>query len=193
MLERAITNAKKGESTILDIVGNETIDDQPIVDQFRIRLEAGGLPVETGMVAMAHCPVGTLIDRIDGRNKKAIAEGRDEDIRQAFFPFDQYGAIYEKAPSPRDPGKPIVGIVSRDDITNAARVYGKGADDAAPLLAKLGFTDGEENISVVSRVQCDTTFQTGVQSSQQIAESLCQRIFGNALDAMEPEEASNSQ
>ena len=179
MLERAITRAQKGRSTILDIVGNETIDDQRMVDQFQVRLQAAGLPVETGTVAIAHCPVDILIDRIDGRNRTAIAEGRKEDVRQAFFPFDQYGAIYEKAPDQPDPTRPIVGMVTKHDITNAARIFGRGEADATSLLAKLGFTDGEESISVISRVQSDVLFQTGSQTSQQMAERLCERAFGN--------------
>ena len=179
MLERAITRAKRGASTILDVIGNETINNRSMVDQFQERLKAAGLPGETGVVAIAHCPVGTLIDRIDGRNTKAIAEGRTEDVRQAFFPFDQYGAIYEKAPKDPDSTKPIVGIVSREDITNAARIFGRGEDDAMSLIEKLEFTDGEESISVISRVKIDTIFQTGTQSSQQIAEHLCEKVFGS--------------
>ena len=179
MLERAITRAKKGESTIFDIIGNEVIDGQRMVDQFHDRLKAAGLPAETGTVAIIHCPVVTLIDRMDGRNKKAIAEDRIDDVRQDFFPFDQYGVLYEKAPAIPDPTRPIVGVVTRHDITNAAHRFGGGEDDATSLLAKLGFTDGEESISVVSRIQGDAIFQTGLQSSQHVAECLCERAFGN--------------
>ena len=178
MLERAITRAKKGESTIFDIIGNEVIDRQRMVDQFHDRLKAAGLPAETGTVAVIHCPVATLIDRIDGRNRKAIAEDRKDDVRQAFFPFDQYGTLYEKAPALPDPTRPIVGVVTRHDITKAAHQFGRGDDDATSLLAKLGFTDGDESVSVISRVPSDATFQSGSESSQLIAESLCERAFG---------------
>ncbi len=179
MLERAITRAKKGESTIFDIIGNEVIDDQRMVDQFHSRLKEAGLPADTGTIAIAHCPVATLIDRIDGRNRKALAEDQKDNARQAFFPFDQYANLYEKAPPLSDPTKPIVGIVTREDITNAAYRFGRGEDDATSLLDNLGFTEGEKSISVISRVHCDEIFQTGTQSSQQIAERLCEKTFGN--------------
>lgn len=179
MLERAITRAKKGESTILDIIGNETIDGQPMVDQFQIRLGDAGLCDGAGMVVLAHCPVNTLIDRIDSRNKKAADEGRPEEARLSFFPFDQYGAIYKKAPALPDSMKPIVGTVTRQDIITAAKKFGSGNDDAKSLLDKLGFVDEEKSVSVISRVQSDITFQTGVQSPQQIAEQLCEKAFGN--------------
>jgi len=187
MLERAITRAKKGESTIFDIIGNEVIDGQRMVDQFHDRLKAAGLPAETGTIAIAHCPVATLIDRVDGRNKKAIAEDRKDDVRQAFFPFDQYGLLYEKAPALPDPSRPIVGAVTRHDITNAAHKFGSGEEDATSLLAQLGFTDDEESISVISRIPGDAILQTGEQSSQEVAERLCERAFGNTPTPDEPQ------
>lgn len=178
MLERAITSAKRGESTIFDIIGNEVIDEQRIVDQFHDRLKTAGLPPETGTVVMIHCPVATLINRMDDRNRKAIAEDRKDDVRNAFFPFGQYGELYEKAPAVPDFTRPIVGVVTRHDITNAARKFGREVD-ATSLLEKLGFTDGDESISVVSRLQSDVMFQTGTQSPQQIAVCLCERSFTN--------------
>ncbi len=179
MLDRAIVRAKNGESTIFDIIGNEVIDGQRIVDQFHDRLEEAGLPPENGTIVMVHCAVPTLIDRMNSRNQKAIAEGRKDDVRAGFFPFEQYGLLYEKAPVEPDPTKPIVGIVTRQDITEAARQFGKEAD-AIELLTQLGFTDGEDSVAVTSRGKNDAIFQSGSQSSQQIAELLCEKAFGSA-------------
>jgi hypothetical protein len=178
MLERAITRAKKGESTILDVIGNETLDGQRMIDQFQVRLMDAKLPGKTGMIVLAHCPVNTLMDRINVRNKKAIAEGRAEEARLSFFPFDQYGAIYEKAPAIPDPKKPVVGVVTRQDIIMAANQFGRGSQDAEPLLDKLGFSADEKSVPVISKIQCDLTFQTGELTSQKIAECLCENAFG---------------
>ena len=123
---------------------------------------------------------------MNGRNSKAIAEGRKDDVRQGFFPFDQYGILYEKAPVQPDPSRPIVGVVTRNDITLAAHRFGK-EEDATSLLASLGFTDGEESISVISKVKVDVLIQTGAQSSQQISEHLCERVFGSTPDSHESE------
>jgi len=179
MLERAIAKAKRGESTIFDIIGNEVIDDRPMVEQFYDRLQSAGLPADTGTLAIIHCPFGTLIDRVEGRNQTALAEGRIDDIRQAFFPFDQYGTLYQKAPAIPDSNRPIVGEVTRQEIMNAAHQFGKGEEDAIALLKEIGFTDEEEKISVISRIPFELIFQTGAQSPQQIAETLREKSFEN--------------
>ena len=177
MLERAIARAKKGESTILDVIGNETVGEQSMVDYLSTRLEVARLPAETSSVVVAHCPVATLIERIENRNKEAMDAGREEDVRQAFFPFDQYGAIYERAADQSDPAN--VGVVTRQDIIKAADTFGRGEEDAQSLLTQLGFTGSEESIAVKSRVQNDEVFQTGngELSPQEIAERLCERSF----------------
>lgn len=179
MLERAITRAKMGESTILDVVGNETIDDKLMVDIFHDKIKFARLPTETGLIAIAHCPISTLIDRIDERNNKAINEGRKEDLRHAFFPFNQYGDLYEKAPEQLDPTRPVIGNVTREDIKKAAEKFGK-EENGKSLLVKLGFTDDEKNISVVARLKYDELFQTGSQTSQEIAEDICNKVFKNS-------------
>ena len=178
MLKRAITRAKKGESTILDVIGNETLDGQRMIDQFQVRLTDAGLPDGTGIIVLAHCPVNTLMDRIDTRNKKAIAESRAEEARLSFFPFDQYGAIYEKAPAIPDLQKPIVGMVTRQDIITAANKFGRGSQDAVPLLDKLEFSADEKSVSVISKIQCDLIFQSAELTPQKIAECLCENAFG---------------
>lgn len=178
MLKRAITRAKKGESTILDVIGNEILDGQNMIDQFQVRLTDAELPDGTGIIVLAHCPVNTLMDRIDARNKKAISEGRAEEIRSSFFPFYQYGAIYEKAPAIPDLKKPVVGMVTRQDIITAANKFGRGSQDAEPLLDKLGFSADEKSVSVISTIPCDLTFQTAELTSQKIGECLCENAFG---------------
>ncbi|PIZ04903.1 MAG: hypothetical protein COY58_01790, partial [Gammaproteobacteria bacterium CG_4_10_14_0_8_um_filter_38_16] len=102
MLDRAIANAQAGKSTVLDVIGSENIDGENIAVVCRERLKSAGLLEDTAIVVVAHCPVDTLIDRIETRNTNAKAEGREEDIRLAFFPFEQYGALYEKAPEESD-------------------------------------------------------------------------------------------
>jgi hypothetical protein len=175
MLDRAVNRAKEGKSTILDMIGNETINDQSMIDHFQTKLRTASLPAETGTIAVAHCPVDELIDRINTRNEAAPPE----DVRMSFFPFDQYGATYKKAPSHSEHAQQIAGVVKRQDIINAANIFGRGEADAQPLLDKLGFVDGEESITVVSRVKCDAILQTKSQTAEEIAITLCEQAFAN--------------
>ncbi|MBP9778000.1 MAG: beta-lactamase family protein [Rickettsiaceae bacterium] len=177
MLDKAVARARAGESTILDVVGNETIDSRNISEQLKERIKDAGLPLDTCAIEVAHCPLDTLRDRIDGRNARAIEEGKPEDIRKAFFPFQQYGDLYERAPNKPGDLRPRVGKVHKKDIIAAAAKYGHPGD-AGKLLEKLGFNDGESSIEVVARVKSDLIFQTGQMNSQQIAEQLCARAFG---------------
>lgn len=179
MLSNAINEAKKGRSTILDVVGNEMINGQLIADEFKKRLKKSELPDNSGQVVVAHCPINTLIRRIDGRNAKAKEDGNEKDIRQAFFPFTQYGAIYERTEDPLDPSKLAVGKVSRQDIIDAAAKFGGGDSEVSSLLDSLGFKDEDEEVYVTSKVSSDQYYQTGAHTSEQIAESLCEKAFGH--------------
>lgn len=185
MLERAIARAKEGEFTILDVIGDETIGDQSMMHYLNEQLGSAGLPAETSSVVLAHCPVNTLIKRMENRNNEAMNEGREKDVRRAFFPFDQYGAIYKRAPDQSELNNPASMVVTRQDVIKAANTFGKGEEDANSLLVKLGFTETEASIYVIPRMQNDKVFQSGELSAQDIAKSLCERTFG-AMPQMQP-------
>lgn len=191
MLEEAIKKAKEGKTIILDIIGNETIDGQSMVGEFKKYLKSAELPESSGEIITAHCPINTLVTRIESRNQKAKAEGRSEDIRQSFFPFDQYGLLYEKV-SDLDPSKETVGMVSRQDVINAAKTFGKGKQDADKLLDSLGFIDGEEEIFVAAKIPGSKVYQTGEMTSKDIAEDLFLRAFPPLLSHSPPEPLSMS-
>jgi len=178
MLERAIIKAKSGESTILDMVGNEMLNGQLMTEQFKARLQEAGLPDTTGEIVVVHCPINTLMSRIDTRNDEAREKKDLQNIRQAFFPFTQYGKIYERTLEPLDSSKPVVGEVSRQDIVEAATKFGGGNDEVSALLNGLGFKDGDETVYVTPKFTSDKRFQTSVLSSETIAEHLCAQAFG---------------
>lgn len=178
MLEQAITQAKKGTTTILDIVGNETIEDGLMVEYLQIKIQSAGLPADNGIVVVAHCPIDVLTDRIITRNKEAIERGKVEDIRQAFFPFQQYAMIYQRATNDVDQQE-IIGQVSRDDIQKAAREFGNGEKDEKYLIRELGFKEHEDSIDIMVRSTSDLIFQTATMKPEECAEELCDRIFNN--------------
>tara|TARA_R110000868_G_scaffold288438_1_gene548732 strand:- start:33 stop:1088 length:1056 start_codon:yes stop_codon:yes gene_type:complete len=153
MLEQAVTRAvsSPGESLILDVIGNEKAGGIPIAYQLKQKAKDAGLPEDTVSIVVAHCPLNILRERIEQRNIDANAEGRTDDVRQAFFPFEQYGALYEKASNQIGDHRPIVGEVNKKDIIAAAAKYGD-ASDARLLLHNLGFNDGEDTIKVVAKV-----------------------------------------
>lgn len=78
---------------------------------------------------------------------------------------------------PLEPTEPVVGIVTKKDIIQAALEFGNGDTDATLLIKQLGFADDEDSIYVTSREAADVIFQTGKLSSQEIATSLCARAF----------------
>jgi hypothetical protein len=72
-------------------------------------------------------------------------------------------------------------MVTRQDITIAADKFGRGSQDAKPLLDKLGFSADEKSVSVISKIQCDLIFQTAELTSEKIGECLCEKAFGKRL------------
>tara|TARA_Y100000588_G_C14251694_1_gene923677 strand:- start:351 stop:860 length:510 start_codon:yes stop_codon:yes gene_type:complete len=148
-----------------------------MVDKFKGRLKESGLSDNAGKVVVIHCPINILVSRIDGRNAKAIKDCNPDDVRKAFFPFSQYGSIYERTLEPLDSSKLAVGVVSREDIVGAAAKFGGGRKDVSSLLDNLGFKYGDEEVFVTPKIPCDQIYQTAVQSPQQIAESLCANSF----------------
>ena len=187
MISQALNRAKNGESTIIDVVGNETINGQLMALQFKEIIREAGLPSSTGEVVIAHCPINTLTQRIDKRNQEAVKQGRLEDVRQAFFPFTQYGSLYERTMDP----ELSVGEVSRQDILDAAKKYGGKLEDVSSLLRNLGFDDDLDKVYVTQKTQGAMVFQTGKQTPQEIAEQLCSQVLETKSPAIETEKNLN--
>lgn len=184
MLDQAIDRAKKGESTILDIVGNEMINDQLMTDSIKGKLIESGLSSSSGEVVVAHCPIDTLIERIDIRNKQALENQRPEDVRQAFFPFSQYGMLYKKTTEPTLQ----IGEVSRQDILEASIKYKGKPEEVTLLLENLGFEDNIDKVSVTYRTEGAAVVQTGEQSPLEIAQHLCSKVFSSNEPVLDAEE-----
>lgn len=188
----AIENSKRGVPTVLDFV---PISGE-LISEFEKHLEERNFSCPT-IVAIVHCPIHNLVDRMEERNRLArlpkTEGGREDlnDLREGFFPYRQYARIFGASSGgvaePR-----IIGSVTRADVLRAAEKFGEqeaattGAGDmplkpkveaeALDLMRKLGFPEDEskESIDLVTRCYHDRIYNTETKgSTEQIAKDLC--------------------
>ncbi|MBP9778001.1 MAG: hypothetical protein KBD25_02335 [Rickettsiaceae bacterium] len=197
MFDRAIENSRKGIPTILDIVpmgGN-------FVDKFEKHLAKRNFSCPI-IVALAHCSIGELTDRMDERNRLArlskVEGGREDprDVREGFFPYMQYVEIFEASSAK---GARVVGSVRREDITRAAEKFGtapepgdmpirpKGEKEALELMKKLGFPEDAESTKLVAKYYHDKIYNTEArESTREIAADLCRIATTESYVPAEP-------
>lgn len=166
MFNRAIENSKKGIPTIIDVVPGR---DDSLIDRFFAHLIKSDYSCPTH-IALVHCPLNVLTERMTERNKKAIENDSPEDIRDKTFPFHQYAQIFV---IPKDEGQRIIGTVNREDIVNAVGKFSKelvkpaSPSEADKIMDMLGFPkEGNDNeFRITAREYYDRMYNTEALSS----------------------------
>ncbi len=166
-VDHAIENSKRGKPTILDMVPNSAGGD--LVADFEAHLVKRNFTCPTHVV-LVHLSVVDLIERMDQRNQKALAEGGNpDDQRTEIFPFEQYSTIF--GASARD----VVAVLRSEDIHQAVEKFGGTEKPRVEkeLLDRLGFEEGQTLITVSAKVKADVVCEhSDPGSTVKIAEAI---------------------
>lgn len=107
VMQDAVNKALNGSPVILDMVPNESYN---IIALFRKIMAHYNY---TGDVIIGHCPLQALSTRIESRNHNAISSGNEQDVRDGFFPFEQYACLFGKSGN-----GPTVNTISPNAVLN---------------------------------------------------------------------------
>jgi len=124
-----------------------------------------------------HLSVADLTERMDERNRKALApDGNPNDQRNGIFPFQQYAAIFGAI---AEEGSHGLGTLHSDDVHKAVEKFGDKKDAAIrdregkELLDRLGFAEGKTSITVDAKVKADVVFEhSSASATTEIAENI---------------------
>ena len=198
--DRAIENSKNGIPTILDMVpvlkmgdDSDLVPGGDIVEAFKAHLTEKNFTCPTH-VALVHVSAKDLTERMDERNKKALAPGGNPgDQRDGIFPLKQYTALDGASAGE------TLGTLRQADIYQAAEKFGdengvkiRKMSEAATeehqskmsgvfatlregkkLLNQLGFEDGQTSVALGSKIKADAVYDhSGEGATAKIAEEI---------------------
>ena len=198
--DHAIENSKKGIPTILDMTpvlkrreDSDLVPGGDIVEAFKAHLIKSGYDCPTH-VALVHVSAKDLTERMDERNKKALAPGGNlGDQRDGIFPLKQYTALYGASAGE------TLGTLRQADIYQAAEKFGdengvkiRKMSEAATeehqskmsgvfatlregkkMLNQLGFEDGQTSVALGSKMKADAVYDhSGEGATAKIAEEI---------------------
>lgn len=198
IFDHAIQNSKNGNPTILDMVPD--FGGRDLIEDFKEHLAKRDFACPTHTV-LVHLPVKDLAERMDQRNKRALAEGGNSgDQRDGIFPFKQYATTFGVSAGD---GSQDLGTLRQADIYQAVEKFGDengvkirdmkvvAADDpeaehkskmrgvfatvreGKKLLDQVGFEDGETSIILGAKVKADAIYDhSSIGSTAQIAEAI---------------------
>jgi hypothetical protein len=120
-------------------------------------------------IALIHCSIPQLSDRILERNRNSVINGDLENVRDQPFPFRQYSQLF--------------GVVDGVKYTHQERLKIKDARKAIAtfctnfvemdkLLEQIGFNAQLDEINIDAKCNFDGIYDSGLQTSEEIAKKI---------------------
>lgn len=172
----AINNSRKNISTILDVAPNEVKPGQFMIDIFLNQIKEMKHNGPTH-IALLHCPIPTLLERIKARNCEALTNNNLQEIRNEPFPFRQYSILFGL--SDKNPSVSL-GTLNLEDAKKAITTFSNNTVEIEEIMMRLGFTTQCEKITISPKCDYDHIYDSDKQTTEEIAVSLSKLLKSNS-------------
>jgi energy-coupling factor transporter ATP-binding protein EcfA2 len=168
MFNLAINNSLKEIPTILDIVPHPAHSGQFMIDLFLGQLKKVNHTGPTH-IALIHCSIPQLSDRILERNRHAIIHGDLENVRDQPFPFRQYSQLFGAVNCAQHIHK---GKLRIEDARKAIAPFCTNFVEIDKILEQIGFNAQLDEIEIDAKCNFDGIYDSGLQTSEEIAKKI---------------------
>lgn len=168
MFDRAIDNSMKGIPSILDIVPHPAHGGQFMIDLFLTCLKKNNHTCPTH-IALIHCPLHQLSERMNERNRSALESEDLENVRDKSFPFRQYAQLFGYRQNIKNDN---LGKLKIKDARKAMKPFCVNSEEIDELIEKIGFKGQVEAIDICPKCKFDQIYDTEFYTSKEIAEKI---------------------
>lgn len=169
MFNLAIINSMQQIPIILDIVPHPALPGQFMIDLFleQFKKNEYSCPIH---IALVHCSIFKLSERMFERNRYAKINEDIENIRDKSFPFRQYsqlfGALKTEKPT-------CLGTLKIQDARKIIALFCTNPNELNKIIEQIGFIDGQsDEIKIDVKCDYDQIYNADLQTSTEIAEKI---------------------
>lgn len=172
MFDLAINTSTQGIPVVLDIIPHPAKTGEFMVELFRSHLKSKN---HTGKIhiALVHCSVPRLSERMRNRNRNSLINDDSENIRDKSFPFRQYSQLFGSD----DRKSEYISVLKIEDAKKAIAPFCRDLAEMEKIIEKIGFNNKSNKINIRAKCEYDQIYNSDFQSSSEIAE----RIFKELL------------
>lgn len=167
IFDLAITHSMQGVSTILDIVPHPEQPGQFMIDLFLSQLKKRKHSGSTH-IALVHCSIPQLSERMLARNREALMNSNPENIRDKAFPFRQYSQLF--GGSNLKTGS--LGDLKIEDAKKAITPFCIDSLEIKKIIEKLGFDNQLNEIYIHAKCDYDQIYDSEALTSSEIADKM---------------------
>lgn len=169
MFDLAIINSMQQIPTILDIVPHPALPGQFMIDLFleQFKKNEYSCPIH---IALIHCSIFKLSERMFERNRYAKINEDIENIRDKSFPFRQYSQLFGALKT----AKPTcIGTLKIQDARKIIATFCTNPSELDNIIEQIGFIhEQSDEIKIDVRCDYDQIYNADLLTSTEIADKI---------------------